>query len=360
MKFLQIDTFYPQYVKRIYEERPELAEAPFVRQIDALLGGGFSLAHNIAPMMGRHGYEWHYVVPNAGPAQQQWLREAGQTLSDPERAFAEIVRRQIDTIRPDVLYVGASVSFDGRFLRSLTWRPRLVVGWHAAPVPEGTDFSGYDVVVSSHGGCREMALRLGAAAAEPFTPSLPSNVANVVAGEPQSFDVVFAGQVGNLHRKRIDCLTRLVQLPEVREGRWRLGLYLSGGDQIPELAPHTQTPVWGTDMYRALKRGRIALNVHIDMAGGQAQNMRVYETTAVGAFLLTDHTRGLPAPFEPGREMECFETPEEMVEKIRYYLSHDAEREAIARAGYERWLREHSMEVRAAQLDLLIRRHMVR
>ena len=35
-----------------------------------------------------------------------------------------------------------------------------------------------------------------------------------------------------------------------------------------------------------------------------------------------------------------------MIDKIKYYLEHNEEREAIARAGYERTLREHTYEKR--------------
>ena len=42
-----------------------------------------------------------------------------------------------------------------------------------------------------------------------------------------------------------------------------------------------------------------------------------------------------------GKEIACFETPEELREKIRYYLEHEDERLAIAAAGHERAQREH-------------------
>jgi hypothetical protein len=44
----------------------------------------------------------------------------------------------------------------------------------------------------------------------------------------------------------------------------------------------------GMDMYQILRRSKMALNPHIDMAGRESGNMRLFETIGVGAFLLTD------------------------------------------------------------------------
>ena len=35
-----------------------------------------------------------------------------------------------------------------------------------------------------------------------------------------------------------------------------------------------------------------------------------------------------------------------MIDKIKYYLEHNEERESIAQAGYERTIREHTYEKR--------------
>lgn len=60
-----------------------------------------------------------------------------------------------------------------------------------------------------------------------------------------------------------------------------------------------------------------------------------------GGFLLTSPVEDLNRYYAPGREVGVFSSHDELVEKIRYYQDHEDERSAIARAGYERTIREH-------------------
>jgi spore maturation protein CgeB len=54
-------------------------------------------------------------------------------------------------------------------------------------------------------------------------------------------------------------------------------------------------------------------------------------------------------------EVVTFKTADECIEKVKYLLEHEEQRQAIARAGQQRTLRDHTFDNRAAQLDDLIR-----
>lgn len=69
---------------------------------------------------------------------------------------------------------------------------------------------------------------------------------------------------------------------------------------------------------------------------------RVFQVCMASGFLLTEYAPGIENYFEIDREIVCFKEAEEMIDKIDYYLNHDEERRAIARAGWERATGEYS------------------
>jgi len=87
-----------------------------------------------------------------------------------------------------------------------------------------------------------------------------------------------------------------------------------------------------------------------------ANNMRLYEATGVGTLLLTDSKQNLRELFEPGEEVVTYDGPEDLAEKIRYYLKHDEERRRIAAAGQARTLREHTYARRMKELVQILER----
>ncbi len=79
--------------------------------------------------------------------------------------------------------------------------------------------------------------------------------------------------------------------------------------------------------------------------------MRLFEGTACGALVLTDAVaNGLDELFETGREIVVYQNDADLLEKVAYYLSHEEEREAIARAGQRRTLGEHTYAHRVAKM----------
>lgn len=73
---------------------------------------------------------------------------------------------------------------------------------------------------------------------------------------------------------------------------------------------------------------------------------RNFEVPGTGGFLLTGDADNLSEYYTPDKEIAIFHSIPELIEKAKYYLNHPAEREAIAKAGYERTLREHTYEKR--------------
>jgi len=145
---------------------------------------------------------------------------------------------------------------------------------------------------------------------------------------------------------------RVAQLEAVAR-RYDLKLFGSGLHSLPATSPlHRcyQGEVWGVEMYQALRASRITLNSHIDMAGREAGNARLFEATGVGAFLLTDFKDNLDTLFAPAREVVAWRNVEDCIAMIDRYLADAPARQSIAEAGQARTLATHTFRRRVEEI----------
>jgi len=75
-----------------------------------------------------------------------------------------------------------------------------------------------------------------------------------------------------------------------------------------------------------------------------------FEIAICGGFVLSEYAFGIKNFFEIGKEMAVFTTKEELLEKIKYYLVHEEERENIAKSGYERAIRDYDVKLAVPKL----------
>lgn len=90
-----------------------------------------------------------------------------------------------------------------------------------------------------------------------------------------------------------------------------------------------------TEMPLIFNQSKINLNITLrSILSGIP--LRVIDILGAGGFCLTNYQPEIAELFENGKELVWYESPEDMLDKIRYYLYNDGEREKIARAGLER------------------------
>ena len=167
------------------------------------------------------------------------------------------------------------------------------------------------------------------------------------AAPAADIDVSFVGTVSLDHRQRIALLEAVAE-------RYDLKLWGNRPQALPASSPlHRcfQGEVWGADMYQVLRRSRITLNSHIDMAGREAGNMRLFEATGVGAFLLTDFKDNLDTLFAPDREVAVWRSIDECLAGIGRYLGDDDGRARRSRKpARRRTMAQHTYRHRATEI----------
>ncbi|OPJ54645.1 CgeB family protein [Clostridium oryzae] len=102
------------------------------------------------------------------------------------------------------------------------------------------------------------------------------------------------------------------------------------------------------DMIDVFNSSKINLNLANSSSSDAPQQIkgRNFEVPACGGFLLTSDVEELNRYYRIGKEVVVYSSFDDMVEKIRYYLKNNIEREKIAEAGYIRTIQEHTYEKR--------------
>lgn len=189
--------------------------------------------------------------------------------------------------------------------------------WVATTVPEAADT--YRRLGQPNVHCTQWAVN-------PFT-YVPSR-------GPLAYDVTFVGQPYGHRRAVIEELQRQGIAVEAFGGGWPVG----------RISQEKMVEVFG--------KSRINLNftaasVPVNRLFGRPRTVRQikgrsFEVPGCGGFLLTEDAAHLSEYYEPGKDIVVFQSAKELAALIAYYHAHEEERALIARAGYERTMREHT------------------
>lgn len=122
------------------------------------------------------------------------------------------------------------------------------------------------------------------------------------------------------------------------------------GDRFKHFGQGGASEVRGTDLNDILATAKIV--VGDSYPSDNYWSNRVYEITGRGGFLLHPEVKGLETEFEYYKEIVPYKwgNLEQLKEIIDFYLTHDAERETIRKAGFDRTRTEYTYTLRVKEL----------
>ncbi len=103
------------------------------------------------------------------------------------------------------------------------------------------------------------------------------------------------------------------------------------------------------EMPLAFKQSRINLNITMRSIKSGIP-LRAFDIMGAGGFLLSNYQAGFLDYFVPGQDFVYYESKEDLLAKVDYYLSHDEERMAIARHGHGKVAAGHTYRHRVRQM----------
>ena len=386
MRILVLNADYPRFLSWLYRRHAGLEVADYATQMAARNASQFGVADFYSRNFAALGHSAAEIHVNNPWLQASWAREHGMAvetvalsattasaalpawlqrvvtpfkpmlrplarkvgLSPKLDAQSEaILLAQIEDFKPDLVLNQDTFHVDSGLMRRIKGIGRpILVGQVGITPSRGEDWSVYDLLMSQLSATVEFFRRQGVRA-EVNHLAFEPDVLHVLPPAPAiDIEVSFVGTVSPDHRQRIALLEAVAE-------RYDLKLFGSPPQTLVAASPlHRcfQGEVWGAEMYQVLRRSKITLNSHIDMAGREAGNMRLFEATGVGAFLLTDFKDNLATLFAPDREVAVWRSVGDGVAAIGRAIDDGDHRAMIARAGQARTLAQHTYRHRAAEI----------
>lgn len=386
MRILVLNADYPRFLAWFYRSQPGLENARYATQMAARNASLFGVADFYSKNFAALGHPAADIHVNNPWLQAAWAREHGAATEAPEPPGAiagkaapawlqrvvtpfkpllrplarkvglsprldgqaeDILLAQVEEFRPDLVLNQDVFHVDTRLMRRIrSIGSPILVGQVGIEPSRGEDWTVYDLLISQLPATVKFFRDLDMRAEVNHLAFEPAILDALPAAPAADVDVSFVGSISFDHRQRIALL-------EAAAERFDLKLWGNRPQALPASSPlHRcfQGEVWGADMYQVLRRSRITLNSHIDLAGREAGNMRLFEATGVGTFLLTDFKDNLDTLFAPDREVAVWRSIDDCLKRIEHYLHDDDGCAAIARAGQARTMAQHTYRHRVAEI----------
>jgi spore maturation protein CgeB len=381
IKFFRATAFYPEFLNSFYDkESKNLLKTSYIEHITKINNKLFWESNFFKYNLEKLGnYEVEEVVCNDKLLQIKWANE-NNILFNEENWYFDILEAQLNKFRPNVFYAYDHKILNETFLSKIkTAIPelKLLIIWDGINANKYELFSKADIVLTP---------------ADFITDNLNNNKIKAYtlpfAFEPRILDrltknseksnVSFVGQISlieNGHFARRKLLSEVSKLIDIE-------LYLSGNTKIAnqpfsrltasliksvglketleifQLGKKSRGALFGIDMYNKFHNSKIVLNKHIDLAGDNAANIRLFEATGSGACLLTDYKKNISDFFEVGKEVIVYKDFDDCIKQIKYLLENPDEANKIAEAGQKRTLNNYNYANRMLFLNNIIKKHI--
>lgn len=140
-------------------------------------------------------------------------------------------------------------------------------------------------------------------------------------------DVSFIGSIGGYANVRKDYIDFLLS-----KG---IKVITGGGQRENKLSPE--------EYARLIRKSRININFSSSAKIGTHQcKGRVFESLASGTLLLESKNECTRRRFTPGKHYVEFDSPESLLERVKYFIENNEEREIISNNGYTHYVNNYS------------------
>lgn len=152
------------------------------------------------------------------------------------------------------------------------------------------------------------------------------------------------------NRERVTILNDLAKRYDVKF--YTFDRDVKGLSERVKVCPGARYDIEAVHVYQ---QSRINLNITLHcIETGISQ--RVFDAMSAGGFLLSNYQEELEELFVPGEDLVLYHNREELHEYVEYYLTHEEERQRIARNGQNKVLKYHDFHERMRKVLEIVNR----
>ena len=355
MKFLQVHSHSDEYLRDLSLRHPEMEVTTYGATMRILHEDGQSAAHLIASHLDAEEFESRLLVPNFREGLASWKRERGIR---PSVTGNDLLVEYVLEFSPEILYLSSPDRTGIDLLQSLPKRPRLVIGRFSPGLPTDFDWGHFDLIVTDEAPSSVIPGRSSSIPFEHLPAGYPTRPFAPLPEVEEEIDLVFFGRSSEAHRDRNRSFLEAAKatLSQPRDFLVECHLATPHPELVPAgIAMFNQGPRFGREAHRALKRGRVCLDGFLSCDEDEFGMRQIVEGAALGSFQLIRHNDAIGRAFKVGEEIETYQSQEELLEKLFYYLDHPEARRTISDRARQRCLHSHSMEARARKFQEFVR-----
>lgn len=395
MKYAKITSFYKPAIERYYSIFADITKESYTDQYRHFMDQCYSWGDVYERELTRIGIDAIVLPTNVVPLIKRWAFEHQITGT-----LQDILISQLREFDPDIIHINDTSFFTLDYIGKLKTefpKLKLLIGWCCSPYNTYTlqIYRQCDFVICC---CNQLSNELQEKNIR--THVVMHGFDHLIWEKSDSpfskeIDVLFTGSImpgKGFHQKRNELINAIVRsgikvniygnitannllIVRIKQIVYLLYLLIKKIDRFnflrflkikekafpqhlrisTRIRKNVQPPMFGIEMFELLKRSKICLNIHGDIATDDAANMRLFEATGMGCCLVTDWKKNMCTLFDDGKEVVTYQNIEDCVDKLKWLLNHPDKIKDIAEAGQKRCLKDHTISMRAQRIYDIIK-----
>jgi hypothetical protein len=257
----------------------------------------------------------------------------------------EVIIDYVKHYKPDVILVREIIGIRSDFWRNFG-NTSLLVSRLAAPIPSLWTPNDWDLILTSTEAYKVF-FELNSVPSILNHNGFDRRIIEEIKDESKKYDVTFVGGMGErFWTNRTKCIEYIAGQIDFKWWGYNSNKYSKDNPIHKSFQGLTS----GLEMLKIYKQSKIVFNDYGEVANGMGVNQRMFEVMGTGSLLLTRDADNFKTEY-PQDIFVTFKDEKDCLDKIKYFLKNEKEREEIALRGHKYLMENFTYDKLMSQLS---------